>query len=88
VVTAADLSVGTVTSANSATVPAISLMVSLGPRIVSVPNLIARPQGNAYAAIYAAGLTIVTVTTANSDTVIPGDVVIPREGRQSPMGPP
>jgi RHS repeat-associated protein len=97
---AASLSVGAITTANSDTVPAgsvisqnpvggvsvaegssVDLVVSLGPVMVSVPNVVGLPQANAEAAITAASLSVGTVTTANSDTVAAGNVI-----SQNPVG--
>jgi len=91
---AAGLTVGTVTTANSPTVPAgnvisqnpaagtnvapgspVDLVVSLGPAPVAVPDVTGQPQAVAEAAIVAAGLTVGTVTTANSPTVPAGNVI-------------
>ena len=90
-ITTAGLTVGTVTTANSATVPAgrvmnqnpaagtnvapgsaVALVVSLGAR---VPDVVGLTQGNAQSAITTAGLTVGTVTTANSATVPAGRVM-------------
>lgn len=88
------LQVGTVTTANSQTVPAgsvisqdpvagtsvsvgtpVSLVVSLGPELVTVPNVVGMTQANAQTAITGAGLAVGTITTANSDTVPAGIVI-------------
>jgi len=89
--TTAGLTVGTVTMANSATVAAgkvisqnpvagtnvapgsaVALVVSLG---TAVPNVVGLTQDSAQAALIAAGLTVGTVTTANSATVPSGTVI-------------
>jgi hypothetical protein len=93
-ITDAGLTVGTVTQANSETVPvdavisqnplagasvaagsAVDLVVSLGPAPVTVPDVVGLPQVTAETAITDAGLTVGTVTQANSETV-PVDAVI------------
>jgi len=90
----AGLAVGSITTANSDTVPAgdvisqdptagttvapnapVNLVVSLGAATIAVPDVVGLPQADAEAAIVAAGLTVGTVTTANSDTVPAGDVI-------------
>ena len=90
-ITTAGLTVGTVTTGNSSTVPpgnvisqnpvagtnvppgsAVNLLVSLG---VAVPNVVGSTQGNAQTAITSAGLTVGTVTTANSANVAVGKVI-------------
>lgn len=60
---------------------AVDLVVSLGPVMVTVPAVVGQLQADAEAAIIAAGLTVGTISTANSDTV-PIDHVI----SQSPAG--
>jgi len=89
--TKAGLTLGTVTSAGSATVligsvisqtpapgnhvapgSAVALVISLG---AEVPNVVGSTQAAAQTALTAAGLTVGTVTTANSTTV-PIDTVI------------
>jgi beta-lactam-binding protein with PASTA domain len=91
---AAGLQVGTVTTANSPTVPAgsvisqnpsagssvpegssVSLVVSLGPIMVTVPNVVGMTLANAEATITSANLTGGTITTANSDTVPASSVI-------------
>ncbi|GJL57657.1 MAG: hypothetical protein NPIRA03_05140 [Nitrospirales bacterium] len=90
-ITNADLTVGTVTSANNATVPigniidqnpaagtnvfqgnAVALVVSLG---IAVPNVVGLAQGTAQTAISSANLAVGTVTSANSTTVAIGNVI-------------
>ncbi len=90
-ITSASLKVGTVTTANSATVAvgkvmsqnpaagakveagsAVALVVSLG---VKVPNVVGSPKGSAQTALTTAGLTVGTVTSANSQTVAIGNVI-------------
>ena len=90
-ITSAGLTVGTVTTANSATVSigrvisqtppagsnvsagsAVALVVSLG---VKVPNVVGNTQASAQTTITSAGLTVGTVTTANSATVSIGRVI-------------
>src|SRR5574341_1392939 len=106
-VVAAGLAVGAVSKANSATVPAgsvisqnpaggssvihgsaVDLVVSLGPVMVTVPDLFGKPQVFAEAALSAAGLVTGTVTSAASETVIPGGVASqpPAAGGSVPQG--
>jgi beta-lactam-binding protein with PASTA domain len=59
----------------------VSLVVSLGPVMVTVPNVVGMTQANAEAAITSANLTVGTITTANSDTVPAGSVI-----SQNPAG--
>ncbi len=92
-ITAAGLTVGTVSTQNSSTVAtgnvisqspsagssvaqgsAVSLVVSLGPVVATVPNVVGLTQANAATAITSAGLTVGTVTTQNS-SVAAGDVI-------------
>ncbi len=89
--TTAGLTVGTVTMSNSASVAAgrvisqnpgagtiatpgsaVALVVSLG---TAVPNVVSFTQSSAQTALIAAGLTVGTVTTANSETVPSGTVI-------------
>jgi len=93
-ITGAKLNVGAITQANSATVPAgsvisqnplagtsvaegssVSLVISLGPVMVVVPNVVNMTQANAQAAITGAKLNIGTITQANSATVPAGSVI-------------
>lgn len=93
-VTGAGLTVGTVGTVNSTTVPAgnvisqdpapgtvvdegsaVDFVVSLGPVQVSVPAVVGLSQAEAAAAITGAGLSVGTVTTAQSGTVPIGDVI-------------
>ena len=108
-ITSANLTVGTITTANSLTVPAgsvisqdpvggtsapqgsaVNLVVSLGPATVTVPNVVGMTQTNAESAIIAVGLIIGTITTANSETVPPGNVISqnPAEGLSVIQGSP
>jgi beta-lactam-binding protein with PASTA domain len=94
IITGAGLTVGTVTTANSDTVPegsvisqdpsagdsvapgtAVDLVVSLGAAPVQVPDVVGESEDDAGGIILAAGLTVGTVTTANSDTVPEGSVI-------------
>ncbi len=94
----AGLTVGTVSTENSATVAsgsvisqdptagglvapgsAVDIVVSLGPAMVSVPDVVDLTEAAATAALAAAGLTLGTVTSENSDTVAAGSII-----RQSP----
>ena len=96
-ITGAGLTVGTITTANSTTVAigsvisqspvagtsvspgsAVNLVVSLG---ALVPNVVGTTQTAATAAITAAGLTVGTITTADSATVPSGSVI-----SQNPTG--
>ena len=106
-ITGAGLIVGTVTTANSDTVPAgnvisqdpaggtpvvlgtaVDLVISLGPVMVIVPDVVGVSEAAAEAAITGAGLVVGTVATANSDTVPAGDVISqdPTDGTSVPMG--
>ena len=81
------LTVGTISTVNSNTVPlgrvisqspqaggavlhgtSVNLVVSLGPVMVTVPDVVGMTQANAEAAITSANLTVGTITTANSNT--------------------
>ena len=89
--TSAGLTLGSVTMANSATVAAgrvisqnpgagttvnpgstVALVVSLG---TTVPDVVGLTQSNAQTALISAGLTVGTVTSANSETVPSGTVI-------------
>jgi beta-lactam-binding protein with PASTA domain len=92
-IVAAGLTVGTVSSANSAAPAgrvisqspgvgasvapnsAVSFTVSIGPALVTVPNVVGSLQPAAQATIIGAGLTVGAVTTANSATVPAGAVI-------------
>jgi beta-lactam-binding protein with PASTA domain len=93
-ITTATLTVGTVTTASSSTVPfgsvisqtpvagtqvdpgsAVALVVSSGPALVAVPNVVGMTQAAATSVITTATLTIGTVTTASSTTVPAGSVI-------------
>jgi len=54
---------------------AVSLIVSLGPALVAVPNVVNLTQTAAQSAITTAGLSNGTVTTASSATVPSGSVI-------------
>ncbi|MDT3780006.1 PASTA domain-containing protein, partial [Nitrospira sp. MA-1] len=90
-ITTAGLKLGTVNSTNSPTVPigriisqtpapgtrvaagsVVNLVVSLG---IAVPKVVGLPQAAAQSAISGAGLTVGTVTTANSATVAIGSII-------------
>jgi RHS repeat-associated protein len=60
---------------------AVDLVISLGPALVTVPDVVGQTQADAEAAITAANLVVGTVTTTNSDTVGSGDVI-----SQNPAG--
>ena len=84
------LKVGTVLLITNATVP-VGIVLSHDPQArinvvpgtavdlvvsgVGIPNVIGSPQGNAQAALLVKGLTVGTVTTANSATVPIGTVI-------------
>lgn len=93
-ITNAGLVVGTVTSANSSSVPAgnvisqnplggtsvaqgstVDLVVSTGPAQVTVPAVVGMSQSDAEAAITAAGLTVGSISTQHSSTVAAGVVI-------------
>ncbi len=93
-IVAAGLVVGTISTANSSTVPAgdvisqnplagasvaagsaVDLVVSLGPALVTVPDVVGLAQAAAESAIVAAGLTVGIITTQNS-AVVPAGFVI------------
>lgn len=106
-IAAAHLSVGTITTANHASIPtgsvisqspvaggsvpqgtSVSLVVSLGSVMVTVPNVVSMTQAAAQSAIVAAHLSVGTITTAN-DTSIPSGSVIsqnPAAGGSVPQG--
>ncbi len=67
---------------------AVALVISLGPVMVTVPDVIGMIQANATSAIVAAGLTVGTVTIATSDTVPAGNVISqdPTGGNSVPQG--
>jgi RHS repeat-associated protein len=93
-IASAGLTVGTVATANSATVPAgnvisqnpaagtsvaagsaVSIVVSLGPAMVSVPNVVGSEESVAKSAITTSGLTVGTISSTNSVTVQFGNVI-------------
>ena len=99
-ITGVGLTVGTVTTASSATVPAgsvisqnpaagaqvaggttVSLVVSSGPALRAVPNVVNTTQAAATTAINGAGLVVGAVTTASSATIPAGSVI-----SQNPVG--
>jgi len=53
----------------------VAFTVSLGPALVTVPNVVGLTQASAQSAIAAAGLTVGATTTANSATVPAGSVI-------------
>jgi beta-lactam-binding protein with PASTA domain len=106
-IAAAHLSLGTITTANHASIPtgsvisqnpsagssvpegtSVSLAISLGPRMVNVPNVVGMVQANAEAAITAAGLKVGAISTKNSDTVVAGNIISqnPSSGTSVPQG--
>src|SRR4051794_17044334 len=60
---------------------AVAFTLSLGPALVSVPNVVGLLQPDGQAAITGAGLTLGAVTTANSATVAAGAII-----SQTPLG--
>ncbi|MDX1408120.1 MAG: LamG-like jellyroll fold domain-containing protein, partial [Saprospiraceae bacterium] len=60
---------------------AIDLVVSDGPALITVPDVVGLSQAAAEAAITGVGLTVGTVTTANHATIPAGDVI-----SQDPIG--
>jgi beta-lactam-binding protein with PASTA domain len=60
---------------------AVAILISLGPALVTVPNVLNLPQATATSQIEAAGLVVGAVTFANSPTVLAGNVV-----SQNPAG--
>jgi subtilisin family serine protease len=54
---------------------AVDLVVSLGPALVTVPDVVGETQALAEATINATNLTVGTVSNANSDTAPAGDVI-------------
>ena len=53
----------------------VDIVVSLGPVLVTVPDVVGLSQSNAESAIVAAGLVVGVITTQNSDPVPAGDVI-------------
>jgi hypothetical protein len=53
----------------------VSLVISLGPSAVAVPNVVGLTQAAAQSAITSASLVVGTVTRQYSDTVPPGNVI-------------
>ena len=53
----------------------VSLVVSIGPVMVTVPNVVGMVQASAEAAIRAANLVVGTIATTNSTTVPAGSVI-------------
>jgi hypothetical protein len=109
VIVGSGLAVGSVTGANSDSVPvgnivsqspiggsmapegsAVDLVVSLGPVMVTVPDVVGKPQSAAQSAITNAGLSVGTVTTGFSELSLPDDVASQSPGREVPYrrGPP
>ena len=54
---------------------AVDLVVSLGPALANVPDVVGQPQPDAEAAIIAAGLVVGAVTQEHSDTIPAGNVI-------------
>jgi hypothetical protein len=67
---------------------AVNLVVSTGPALVAVPNVVGLTQAAASAAITGAGLVVGTVTSASSPTVPAGSVIssTPTAGTQVASG--
>lgn len=67
---------------------AVDLVVSAGPALAIVPDVIDLPRTDAEAAIVAAGLAVGTVSTRNSATVPAGETISqsPVAGTQVPFG--
>src|SRR6185436_6199707 len=67
---------------------AVAFVVSTGPPLVAVPDVVNLTQAAATAAITGAGFTLGTVTTASSATVPAGSVISqnPTAGTQSAVG--
>ena len=93
-IVSANLSVGTITTSNSGTVPvgnvisqnppagtsvfegtAVDMQISLGPVMVTVPDVTGIPQADAESAITTENLVVRNVTTSNSDVVQAGNVI-------------
>ena len=66
---------------------AVSLVISLGPADVVVPDVVGLPQGAAEGAIVGANLVVGAVSTENSDTVPAGDVISQNPGGGSSVPP-
>ena len=66
----------------------VAMVVSLGPVMVTVPDLFGKPQGNALSMLATAGLVAGTVSSGYSDTVIPGNIMgqTPASGATAPQG--
>jgi RHS repeat-associated protein len=54
---------------------AVDLVVSAGPALLTVPDVVGQPQANAQAAIVGAGFLVGTIATASSDNVPAGSVI-------------
>jgi len=93
-ITAAGLSVGTITMQASSSVPAgevisesptggtdlssgsvVNLVVSSGPALVTVPDVVGDTQSTATSTITAAALVVSAVTTQSSTTVVAGNII-------------
>ena len=66
---------------------AVNIVVSIGNNVV-VPDVVDKAQATAESDIVAAGLTVGTVTTANSQTIVAGNVISqnPVGGASAPSG--
>ena len=60
---------------------AVNLVISVGPLVVVLPNVVGLTQNAATGTLTAAGFSIGTVSTANSNTVVAGNVI-----SQNPAG--
>lgn len=68
--------------ASAASGTAVNLIISLGPaQLVTVPDVVGFDQATAELSIVSSNLVVGTVSTANSDTVVAGNVI-----SQSPAG--
>ena len=67
---------------------AVALLVSLGPVMVTVPDVVGETQTDAESAVTGVGLTVGTVTQEYSDTVPEGEVISqdPTAGTSVPEG--
>jgi len=86
-ITGAKLTVGTITATGKvisqdpargssvAEGSSVSLVISLGPQMVTVPNVKGLNQAAATAAVTAADLTVGTIIQQTSNTVVSGNVV-------------
>ena len=75
-----------VAGASAPTGSVVNLTVSLGPPLVTVPNVVGQPQAQAQSALVAAKLAVGTITTAINATVPAGSVISqsPAAGASAP----